>query len=182
MEHAAWQIVGILLQQGDHLVLRLAAMDHQRQTGLDAPAYLLFKGFYLFFFKLAAPIIVEAHLADGNKAKPPSGLTEGSWPPPDLPEGRSLISSERVGKKLFHLGKHIAIVGLHLFGMQANHRIGIAGILPAGVCHRLNRGEVDGGDEHFAHPCILGPLHHFGAVVVILRSVQVCVCIYHFDV
>jgi hypothetical protein len=58
--------VRVLFQYTNHLVLRLAAVDHQRQTGLHTPAHLFLEGEQLLLFELTAPIEVEADLADGN--------------------------------------------------------------------------------------------------------------------
>ena len=42
-------------------------MNHQRQTGFDAPTYLFLKGEKLLLFELTAPVEVEAYFADGKE-------------------------------------------------------------------------------------------------------------------
>ena len=66
MEYTTGQIIGISLENGHHLVLCLATVDHQGQTCLYRPAHLLLEGLQLLLFELAAPIEVEADFADGD--------------------------------------------------------------------------------------------------------------------
>ena len=67
MEHATRQLVAIALQDSHHLVLRLATVYHQRQMQLYRPAHLLFESLQLLLFEFTAPIVVEPHLADGDR-------------------------------------------------------------------------------------------------------------------
>ena len=65
MEHAARQVALVAAQNLHHLVLSLPTVNHQWQARLHRPAHLLLKGLQLLLLELAAPIEVEAYLADG---------------------------------------------------------------------------------------------------------------------
>ena len=69
MEHASRQIVRVPFNNGNHLVLCLATVNHQGQLQFDSPTNLLFKGFQLFMLELTAPVIVETDFADGDNRR-----------------------------------------------------------------------------------------------------------------
>ena len=106
MEHASRQLRLIASQQSHHFVLSLATMNHQGKPGLHRPSHLLLKGLQLLLLELATPVIVEAHLTDGDEL----------WrvEVDELVDGIELLLP----------------VGLHLFWVQAHHGIEEARMLP----------------------------------------------------
>ena len=129
MENATRQLISITSQHAYHLVLSLTTMNHKRQTCLYRPLHLTLKSPKLLFLKLARPIIIYSHLAYSYKRM--TGL-----------------------QTLVHLIKHTAPISLYFFGMQTNHRIGIAGKAIAGFYHRIDRLKVDSRHKHLAHPSL----------------------------
>ena len=69
MEHAARQLILVLLQNGDHFILGLAAMDHQWQSQFHRPAHLFLKSLQLLLLELTAPVEIKSHLADGDNVR-----------------------------------------------------------------------------------------------------------------
>ena len=58
VEDAAGQLPFVFAQYLHHLVLRLAAMNHQRQPGFDSPLHLHLEGSQLLDFEFARPVEV----------------------------------------------------------------------------------------------------------------------------
>ena len=67
VEDTATQLVAVFLKYAHHLVLCLAAVDHERQTGFDCPPHLLLKTFHLLALIFATPVEVKPHLSDCDK-------------------------------------------------------------------------------------------------------------------
>ena len=67
MEDATRQFFLILSEQMHHLVLRLAAMNHQRELGFYRPFYLFLESLDLLVFELTAPVIIKSYLSDSNQ-------------------------------------------------------------------------------------------------------------------
>ncbi len=66
VEHAARQVFLILTEQVHHLVLCLAAMNHQGETGFYRPFHLLFECLQLLVLELTAPVIIQSDFANGE--------------------------------------------------------------------------------------------------------------------
>ncbi len=86
MEHASWQLVGILTKNGNELVLGFATVYHQGQARFYRPAHLLLESKQLFVLELTAPIEVEAYLTNGQDGG--GGMLEAD----DVPDGLQLLT------------------------------------------------------------------------------------------
>ena len=145
------------------LVLRLAAVDHQRQPIGCGPLHLLLEGLQLLPRKLARPIEVKPHLANGNEAIALGALSKG--------QGHALVEHR------LHALELVGPVVIHLLGLQAHHRKCEPGILPTDAQHVAHVVGVDGGDEHLLHPRLLGPQDHLRKILAKLPTVEVGVCV-----
>ena len=125
-------------------------MYHERQAGLHGPAHLLLESLKLLALVLAAPVIVEPHLAYRYE-------TAGELPP--------------------HLGKHVAEVGAHLLGVKPCHGVGKARVAVARGQDAGYRWQVDGRHQHMTDACGLGAGHDLIAVGVKLWTVEMRVCV-----
>ena len=153
MEHSSGKFLLIMAHNGQQLVLRLSAMDHQRQTRLDAPFHLPLKGGKLLSFILTRPIEIQAYLTDG-----------------DIRHGR--IACDALIQCPLHLTEHILPVVLHLLGLQTDHRIAITWITVADVTYGSNTCAVNAGNKNRCHTCCAGTSDHLIQIVVELRSVK----------
>ena len=154
MEHAARKVFLILSEQMYHLVLRLAAMNHQWQAGIYRPLHLLFESLQLLMFELTAPIVIQSDFANGDK----------------------------VGK--LHLPEFCQLllpVFLHLFRVQANHGIGVARIFPAQSQDCVRGLQVDGRQEHLAYPRFTGTSESLRPILIKFLRIKMRMRIYYFE-
>ena len=154
MEHPAGELFLIGFQDMQQFVLCLAAMDHQGQPRLYRPLDLLLKSSQLLFLIFAAPIEIEATLANSNIS-------------------RFLILMKILLKPASHHLQNLLPVGAHLFRLQPDHRKAIAWIVAADTHHALHGGSVDTGNEDCLHPRVLGATDHLRQVVLELLAVEV---------
>ena len=75
MEYTTGQVGSVLLQNGQQLILRLTAVNHQRKLRLHRPTDLLFESLQLLLLELTAPVEVESYLADGDER----GVVRSDW-------------------------------------------------------------------------------------------------------
>ena len=135
-----------MFQDGYQLVLSLPAVNHQWQTSLHRPSYLLFESQQLFLLELATPVEVESNLSDGNHL--------GCDILPDLSE-------------------YLAPVGTDLFWMQTKHRIAETWMLPTKGQHSLTRLQVDARDANRCCSCLTGTGNNGFKIILELLTVQV---------
>ena len=67
MEYATWQVRAILFEDGNHLILRLATVNHQGQTRFHRPTDLFLESLQLLLLELTAPVIIEANFTNGDR-------------------------------------------------------------------------------------------------------------------
>ena len=170
MEDATRQFFLILSEQMHHLVLRLAAMNHQRELGFYRPFYLFLESLELLVFELTAPVIIKSYLSDGDQVRKQrrirlTGITGHAMLLQYLPEFSQLFLP----------------VFLHLFRMQTNHRISIARIFLAQCQDRVCGLHIDGRQEHLAYPRFLGTGESLRPILIKLLRIEMRMCIYYFE-
>ena len=171
MEHAARQVFLILAKQVYHLVLCLAAMNHQGQTSFYRPFHLLFECLQLLVLELTAPIIIQSDFADGDEIGNPRrivcriGIACYAMFLQYLPEFSQLLLP----------------VFFHLFGMQTNHRIGVARIFPTQGEHCVRSLHVDGRQEHLAYPRFSGSGESLRSILIKFLRIKMSMRIYYFE-
>ena len=180
MEDATRQFLLILSEQMHHLVLRLAAMNHQRELGFYRPFYLFLESLELLVFELTAPVIIKSYLSDSDQVRKLRrttrrigitrfvcriGITGHAMLLQYLPEFSQLFLP----------------VSLYLFRMQTNHRISIAWIFLSQCQDRVCGLHIDGRQEHLAYPRFLGTGESLRPILIKLLRIEMRMCIYYFE-
>ena len=171
MEHAARQVFLILSEQMHHLVLCLAAMNHQWQAGLYRPLHLFLKSLQLLMLELTAPVIIQSYLAHSDKVR-------NQW---RISRQPSISRHAMLLQYLPEFSQLLLPVFLHLFRMQANHRIGVARIFPAQSQHSVRSLHVDGRQEHLTYPRFFSTSESLRPILIKFFRIKMRMRIYYFE-
>ena len=176
VEHATRQVFLILTEQVHHLVLCLAAMNHQGETGFYRPFHLFLECLQLLLFKLTAPVIIQSDFANGYEI--------GNLWRIAICRITSLTGTFSYAMFLQYLPEFsqlILPICLHLFRMQADHRIGITRIFPAQSQDSVRGLHVNGRQEHLAYPRFPGTSESFRSILIKLFCIEMSMRIYYFE-
>jgi hypothetical protein len=158
MEHATREVVRVTFYNSDHLILRLATVNHQGQLQFNGPAYLRLEGFKLFAFELATPVIVKTYFADGD--------------------GRRGERQEVRGERILYASQNFLPVGADFLGMETEHGTAVIRILTADVEDGAARGGIDGWQKYCRAASLSGSLDDGVAICCEFFTVEVAVGVY----